>query len=64
MEEKEANKSLAKVGLFLQELTKLTDEYKIAIKGCGCCGSPWLEDYEYGETYNDLYLNTEGKYTI
>ena len=29
---------------FLRELTALTRRYGIAIGGCGCCGSPWLDD--------------------
>lgn len=59
-----ANKSLVKVSLFLQELTKLTKEYNIVIKGCGCCGSPWLEDLENGETYDNLYFNQSKQYEI
>lgn len=27
---------------FLNELTELTNIYKIVISGCGCCGSPFL----------------------
>lgn len=27
---------------FLEELTKLSHKYNIAIGGCGCCGSPTL----------------------
>lgn len=29
---------------FLKELTDLTLKYKICISGCGCCGSPALDD--------------------
>ena len=29
---------------FLKELTKLTHKYRISIGGCGCCGSPALDD--------------------
>lgn len=29
---------------FLEELGKLTKKYNIEIRGCGCCGSPYLED--------------------
>ena len=38
---------------FLAELAELTKKYGIRINGCGCCGSPWLEDdnyMQYGET--------------
>lgn len=38
---------------FLKELTNLTKRYKIAINGCGCCGSPWLYNIETGETIRD-----------
>lgn len=27
---------------FLEELTELTKKYRVAIAGCGCCGSPYL----------------------
>ena len=29
---------------FLIELTELTRKHGIVIGGCGCCGSPWLDD--------------------
>ena len=29
---------------FLTELEILTRKHGIAIGGCGCCGSPWLEE--------------------
>lgn len=64
MKDIKSNESIAKLGLFLQELTKLSDEYNMVIKGCGCCGSPWIEDLEYGETYNDLSIDVNGKYVI
>jgi hypothetical protein len=28
---------------FLDELAELTRKHGIAIGGCGCCGSPWLD---------------------
>jgi hypothetical protein len=31
---------------FLKELTKITKKHKIAIGGCGCCGSPYLVSVE------------------
>lgn len=30
--------------LFLNELSELTKKYGFEIGGCGCCGSPWLND--------------------
>lgn len=31
---------------FILELTKLTQKYGLCIWGCGCCGSPSLEEVE------------------
>jgi hypothetical protein len=36
---------LEQVEAFLVELTELTKKYRIRIHGCGCCGSPYLEDH-------------------
>lgn len=36
---------------FLEELTALTRKHRIAIGGCGCCGSPSL--YEISEKERD-----------
>jgi hypothetical protein len=30
--------------MFLKELTELTKKYKLTICGCGCCGSPSIDD--------------------
>lgn len=35
---------LEKQKRFLEELSVLTNRYKIGIAGCGCCGSPFLYD--------------------
>ena len=37
---------------FLDELTQLTLKHKIAIGGCGCCNSPWLEFTETKEEFD------------
>lgn len=37
---------------FLKELTNLSHKYKIFVDGCGCCGSPSLEDFEGKEKLN------------
>lgn len=44
---------------FLVDLTALTKKYGLAIGGCGCCGSPWLEPIDVsneksGYIYDDL----------
>lgn len=38
---------------FLKELTALSQKYDIYIKGCGCCGSPYLIDGRTKEKYYD-----------
>lgn len=53
---------------FVIELEALTRKHKIAITGCGCCGSPSLASFEgdippeagYGSTECDLHW-IEGK---
>lgn len=59
-----ANKE--KVQSFLFELEQLTIKYGIAILGCGCCGSPYLIDVDYGddtycvdEDYENLTFGTK-----
>ena len=32
---------------FLKEYEKLCQKYKLGLYGCGCCGSPFLNDIEY-----------------
>ena len=48
---------------FLKELSKLTQKHGFSIGGCGCCGSPWIEDFEE-EIYADnlYYYEKEKKY--
>lgn len=40
---------------FLKELSELTKKHKIAIAGCGCCGSPFLESAVKGERLEGIY---------
>lgn len=58
------NKSLIKLSQFLIELTKISNEYNMSICGCGCCGSPWILDEEYGKTYENLMMNKDGRYEV
>ena len=45
--------------LFLKELAELTKKYRFVIGGCGCCGSPWIEDLEQKIYIEDLRYNDE-----
>jgi hypothetical protein len=38
---------------FLRELSELSKKHKIALGGCGCCGSPWLY-HEEGESFDKM----------
>lgn len=38
-----------KVQAFLDDLTKLSREYRLQIGGCGCCGSPWIINIKGGK---------------
>ena len=51
-----------KVENFLKELTELTSKYGIEIRGCGCCGSPWITDGK--EILLDHLTYEDGKYSI
>ena len=45
------NKSNTKEINFLTELKELCEKYNYYLGGCGCCGSPYIYDYD-----NDEYL--------
>lgn len=50
---------------FLDELSELTQKYGLEIGGCGCCGSPWVEETEGDRTVDGLTYNREQKkYTV
>lgn len=52
---------------FLEELTKLTKKHKIFIGGCGCCGSPYLVDFNSvaGEKIFDVDVDIDkNHYTL
>lgn len=38
---------------FVVELEALSRKYKVAIYGCGCCGSPWIQSLEKDELLPD-----------
>ena len=44
---------------FLKELAELTKKYNIAIRGCGCCGSPYIDDFENGFDGDNLRFDKE-----
>ena len=49
---------------FLVGLEKLTRETGVVVKGCGCCGSPWLQKLN-NTIYSDVdVLNPEAGYSI
>ena len=45
---------------FLLELKELTRRHRIAIVGCGCCGSPSLEEIEENDFSSDDGYGTNG----
>ena len=50
---------------FLKELAQLTQKYGLAIKGCGCCGSPWIDDFKGEIDAEDLgYCKETQKYDV
>lgn len=54
LQERGAGVNAERLERFLQELTALSDKYEIYIEGCGCCGSPWLNDIQAGKSYDNL----------
>lgn len=60
LQERGAGENAARIRMFLQELTALSDKYEIYIEGCGCCGSPWLNDLKSGKNYDNLAYGQDG----
>lgn len=44
---------------FLQELSVLTQKHGFSIAGCGCCGSPWIVDFQSEFVAENLGYNQE-----
>ena len=38
-----------KADAYIKDFLTLCRKHRIYIQGCGCCGSPWLEDMEDNE---------------
>ena len=50
---------MERLEIFLKELAELTKKYNIAIRGCGCCGSPYIDDFEKEFDGENLYFDKE-----
>ena len=44
---------------FLKELSELTQKHGFSIDGCGCCHSPWINDFKNEFDADDLYYDNE-----
>lgn len=50
-------------GAFLAELSELSVKHRIVIGGCGCCGSPWLDDLTADASRDEIfYRGLNGRY--
>ena len=48
---------------FLREYEKLCQKYGMGLIGCGCCGSPYLNDIDdinYNKKLNKIFINGSG----
>ena len=64
LQERGAGVNAERLRAFLQELTALSDKYEIYIEGCGCCGSPWLNDIKAGKNYDNLTYGKDDRYKV
>lgn len=48
---------------FLEELSELSNKYRFVIGGCGCCGSPWVDEID-GDLSVDGLGFVNGKYEV
>lgn len=44
---------------FLKELSELTQKHGFSIGGCGCCGSPWINDFKNEFDTDELSYDEE-----
>lgn len=42
---------------FLKEYQELCQKYKMGLRGCGCCGSPYLCNYDRSIDIEDVNYN-------
>ena len=48
---------------FLKEYEKLCQKYNMGLQGCGCCGSPFLNEIDeinYNQTLNKIFIGGDG----
>ena len=43
-----------KLDRFLKELGELSNKHGFKICGCGCCGSPWIEEVNGNKIFDNL----------
>lgn len=57
--------NLERLENFLKELSELSIKYDLWIKGCGCCGSPWIFDGKNCTNCADnLSIDTDDTYYV
>lgn len=49
---------------FLEELTALSNKYKVAIAGCGCCGSPFIMTTDVENGYYKHYDGEDLRFEV
>lgn len=58
---------IVKIKRFLEDYKKLCQKYKMGLRGCGCCGSPYLDSdhYNIDDSVDDInYKAKENTVTI